>query len=197
MPTGYSRSPKLLKGALIHFSAPMLIPVPSVIIFQYNPETMTRKITPWSLARQQITYDEKGNVREDKLSVEQLNQLSQPFDPEETFSLVLEVDATDALEFPDAIPPPVPGPAEPRTVVGLDDVRNALVEASNALTELGRFTDRRTERDYIVVNSTLSLAEEFVAMRLEILDSHIDSCLRVIDNIIDTAREVPDDARTT
>src|SRR5204863_4419221 len=50
----------------------------------------------------------------------------------------------------DAIPPPVPGPAEPRTVVGLDDVRNALVEASNALTELGRFTDRRTERDYIV-----------------------------------------------
>ncbi len=104
MANGYTRSPKLLKGALIQFSAPMLIPIPNIIIFQYNPETMTRQLTPWAPAQHQITYDEKGNVTGDKLSPEQLNQLSQPFDPQETFSLVLELDATDALESPGTHP---------------------------------------------------------------------------------------------
>jgi len=102
--TGYSRSPKLLKGALIQFSAPLLIPIPNIIIFQYNPETMTRQLTPWSPAQRQVTYDEKGNVKEDKLTGEQLNQLTQPFDPQETFSLALEIDAADALESPSTHP---------------------------------------------------------------------------------------------
>jgi hypothetical protein len=82
----------------------MLIPIPNIIIFQYNPETMTRQLTPWAPAQHQITYNEDGSVKEDKLSPEQLNQLSQPFDPQETFSLVLEVDATDALEEPSIHP---------------------------------------------------------------------------------------------
>src|SRR6058998_2330954 len=98
MSNGFSRSPKLLKGALIQFSSPMLIPIPNIIFFQYNPETMTRTLTPWSPAKRQVTYDDEGNVKEDKLTGEQLNQLTQPFDPEETFSLVLELDAADALE---------------------------------------------------------------------------------------------------
>jgi hypothetical protein len=102
--TGYSRSPKLLKGALIQFSAPMLIPIPNIVIFQYNPETMTRQLTPWSPAQHQITYNEDGSVKEDKLNPEQLNQLSQPFDPQETFSLALELDAADALEEPGSHP---------------------------------------------------------------------------------------------
>jgi hypothetical protein len=104
MANGYSRSPKLLKGALIQFSAPMLLPIPNIIIFQYNPETMTRTLTPWSPAQHQITYNEDGTVKEDKLSGEQLNQLSQPFDPQETFSLALELDAADALEEPASHP---------------------------------------------------------------------------------------------
>src|SRR5262245_23068976 len=102
--SGYSRSPKLLKGALIQFSAPMLIPIPNIIIFQYNPETMTRQLTPWAPAQHQITYNEDGSVKEEKLSPEQLNQLSQPFDPQETFSLTLELDAADALEDPGSHP---------------------------------------------------------------------------------------------
>jgi hypothetical protein len=104
MGNGYTRSPKLLKGALIQFSAPMLIPIPNIIIFQYNPETMTRTLTPWAPAQRQMTYDKDGKVTEDKLSGEQLNQLSQPFDPQETFSLTLELDATDALEEPGSHP---------------------------------------------------------------------------------------------
>jgi hypothetical protein len=104
MANGYSRSPKLLKGALIQFSAPMLIPIPNIIVFQYNPETMTRQLTPWLPAAHQITYNDDRTVKEDKLSPEQLNQLSQPFDPQETFSLSLELDAADALEEPGSHP---------------------------------------------------------------------------------------------
>jgi hypothetical protein len=104
MANGYTRSPKLLKGALIQFSAPMLIPIPNIIVFQYNPETMTRQLTPWSPAQRQRTYNENGTVSEDTLSGEQLNQLSQPFDPQETFSLTLELDAADALEEPASHP---------------------------------------------------------------------------------------------
>ena len=104
MANGFTRSPKLLKGALIQFSAPMLIPIPNIIIFQYNPETMTRTLTPWLPAQHQITYNDDGSVKEDKLTGEQLNQLSQPFDPAETFSLALELDAADALEEPGSHP---------------------------------------------------------------------------------------------
>ena len=58
MASGYSRSPKLLKGALIQFSAPLLIPIPNIIIFQYNPETMSRTLTPWAPPAK----DEHGNI---------------------------------------------------------------------------------------------------------------------------------------
>jgi hypothetical protein len=104
MANGYTRSPKLLKGALIQFSAPMLIPIPNIIIFQYNPESMTRTLTPWAPAARQVTYDDQGNATTAALSGEQLNQLSQPFDPTETFSLTLELDAADALESPGSHP---------------------------------------------------------------------------------------------
>jgi hypothetical protein len=95
MASGYSRSPKLLKGALIQFSAPMLVPIPNIIVFQYNPETMTRTLKPWSAARA-----EASGAGEEKLQA----LLAQPYDPQESFSLVLELDAADALEFPDSHP---------------------------------------------------------------------------------------------
>jgi hypothetical protein len=101
METGYSRSPKLLKGALIQFSAPMLIPIPNIIIFQYNPETMTRTLVPWK-PREKVVYDSKEAA--DKAGAEFVNQLAQPFDPDETFGLAVELDATDALEHPDLHP---------------------------------------------------------------------------------------------
>jgi hypothetical protein len=96
MATGYSRSPKLLKGALIHFSAPLLIPIPNIIVFQYNPETMTREMKPWTPPS---TAEEAEKRREDAEA-----GLAQPYDPEESFSLTLELDAADALEFPASHP---------------------------------------------------------------------------------------------
>ena len=103
--TGYSQTPKLLKGALIYFGAPMLIPIPNIIVFQYNPESMTRTLTPW----QPLTPPKKNRQGEiaqaDKDAYDQQREnLAQPYDPQESFSLVLELDATDALEFPESHP---------------------------------------------------------------------------------------------
>jgi|SRR5215471_3005139 len=100
--TGYSRSPKLIKGALIQFSAPMLIPVPNVIIFQYNPETMTRTLNPWKPVEHNVVY---GNEKELAEAAQKLlNELTQPYDPDESFSLSLELDAADAMEVPELHP---------------------------------------------------------------------------------------------
>jgi len=103
MPVGYSQTPTLLRGALIQFSAPMLVPIPNIIVFQYNPETMTRTLTPWSPSEAGHDYS-AGSSGGLSLSAEQINQLAQPYDPQESFSLVLELDATDDLETPELHP---------------------------------------------------------------------------------------------
>jgi len=107
----YPNSPLLLKGALIYFGAPMLIPIPNIIVFQYNPETMSRTLTPWQLPQRELTSEFAGqgaaqqiNVSRAALTAAQTVSLSQPYDPAETFSLVLELDATDALEHPEMHP---------------------------------------------------------------------------------------------
>ena len=110
--TGYTQTPKLLKGALIYFGAAMLIPVPNIIIFQYNPESMTRALTPWQPLKVVVPKYEKGaapgsdptNKAELEAYAEQRANLAQPYDPQETFSLVLELDAADALEHPETHP---------------------------------------------------------------------------------------------
>ena len=93
--SGYSRSPKLLKGALIQFSAPLFIPIPNIIIFQYNPETMSRSFTPWA------PHAKDGQAAPDN-KIEAVG--AQPYDPLETFNLTLELDAADALEEPSSHP---------------------------------------------------------------------------------------------
>lgn len=98
MTSGYSRSPKLLKGALIQFSAPLLIPIPNIIIFQYNPETMSRSISPWS------PPVDPAQAKHGKPAPKQENNSAQPHDPEESFNLALELDAADALEEPGSHP---------------------------------------------------------------------------------------------
>jgi len=89
MPNGYSRSPKLLKGAIIQFSAPLFVPVPNIIVFQYNPETMSRTLSPWaSPTPEQLKNDPQIEVN-----------LAQPYDPDESFNLSLELDSADDQEI--------------------------------------------------------------------------------------------------
>jgi hypothetical protein len=93
MPSEFPRSPKLLKGALIKLSEEFLGPVPNIIVFQYNPETITRSLTPW----QPTTSEGQGEAPS-------ATDTAQPYDPGESFDLTLELDAADALEEPESHP---------------------------------------------------------------------------------------------
>uniref|UniRef100_A0A832H352 Uncharacterized protein n=1 Tax=Oscillatoriales cyanobacterium SpSt-402 TaxID=2282168 RepID=A0A832H352_9CYAN len=78
--TSFPGSPRLLKGAIVGLSP--INPQPSVIVFQYNPDTLTRTVTA------QTTGGESD--RREAL------RLKGP--PEETIRLDIEIDATDQLE---------------------------------------------------------------------------------------------------
>ncbi len=83
--TGFSDSPKLSKGALIAFDP--ALPIPTVLPFQYNPESVTRRLEPRTVG--------DGGDRSEAM------RLSGP--PKETITLKLEIDATDALESSDGV----------------------------------------------------------------------------------------------
>jgi len=88
MNTGYTRTPRLLKGAIIQFSAPLFVPIPNIIIFQYNPESVSRTLEIWKPPSDERAKDD----------IKQTNIVAQPRDPEESFNVVLELDATDEME---------------------------------------------------------------------------------------------------
>ncbi len=84
--TGYSRAPKLLNGAFVQLIEDIVGFLPNVVTFQYNPETITRSLTPWN-----------------PIAVDQADRGSQaptvqPFDVPESFSgFELQFDATDGM----------------------------------------------------------------------------------------------------
>jgi hypothetical protein len=78
--TGLSHSPRLLKGALVGIDK--LVPIPNVILFQYNPHTLTRTLKARSPGGQ--------GARSEALRLGGA--------PEETIKLEVEIDATDRLE---------------------------------------------------------------------------------------------------
>lgn len=97
MASDFPRSPRLFKGALIAYQLPDLLP--TVIVFQYNPEQLTR-----SLQARTATGGGRGDAQ----------RTDGP--PEETISLSVEIDAADQLEKSDGI----------TTAVGLHPVLAAL-----------------------------------------------------------------------
>jgi hypothetical protein len=77
--TSFPGSPRLLKGALVGVDP--MNPLASVVVFQYNPDTMTRRLE----ARAAQDGDRGEAFR-----------LTGP--PKETITLSVEIDATDQLE---------------------------------------------------------------------------------------------------
>lgn len=73
-------SPRLLKGALVGIDA--FNPLARIVVFQYNPDTMTRRLEPRAMSGD----GERGEAF----------RLTGP--PKETISLSVEIDATDQLE---------------------------------------------------------------------------------------------------
>ena len=96
MANSYSRSPRLIKGALVEFSERFIGPIPNIIVFQYNPETMSRTLEVWSPESANGAGGEGG----DSSAAAGGAATAQPSDPPETFTLSLELDAADALEEP-------------------------------------------------------------------------------------------------
>lgn len=82
MPSEFPRSPKVFKGALVAYQLPE--PTPTVIVFQYNPEQLTR-----SLQARAASGGGRGEAY----------RTDGP--PEETISLSVEIDAADQLEKKD------------------------------------------------------------------------------------------------
>ncbi len=80
--TTFPQSPRLLKGALVAIDP--LRPLPTVIVFQYNPETLTRRIEARTAGG-----DAAGGDRAEVL------RLAGP--PKETITLAAEIDGSDEV----------------------------------------------------------------------------------------------------
>jgi contractile injection system tube protein len=84
--TGLRRSPKFEKGALVQLLKDLVGVIPSVIPFQYNPEKLSHTLTPWNPF--EVDQTQRGSQA----------PTVQPFDPKESFTLTLDIDATNDLE---------------------------------------------------------------------------------------------------
>ncbi len=90
--TGYSRAPKIAKGAFVQLLKDIVGVIPNIVGFQYNPAKVTRRLEPWNPFATEPTS--RGSQA----------PMVQPFDVKETFSsFTIELDATDDLEEGDTI----------------------------------------------------------------------------------------------
>lgn len=85
--TSFPGSPRLFKGAIVGLDP--VNPLASVVVFQYNPDTLTRRIDARS------TGGSDGSARSEAF------RLTGP--PKETITLNIEVDAADQLEKADPL----------------------------------------------------------------------------------------------
>ena len=83
--SGFPGSSGALRGAFVQLIPLLGIVTPSIVAFQYNPASITQTIAP---------YSGEGDQNARTASA----PMVQPFQPEETFSFAVELDATDKLE---------------------------------------------------------------------------------------------------
>jgi hypothetical protein len=83
--SAFPGSPRLIKGALVGVG--LMGALESTVVFQYNPDTLTRRLEP----RSAKPDGEKGDV----------TRLAGP--PKETITVSVEIDATDQLEDGNAL----------------------------------------------------------------------------------------------
>lgn len=82
---------KYLRGALISFTETFPLPIPNLILFQYNPEKLTHGWTPSRTASASPAAGGSGNP------------LAITGEPGETFSFMLQMDAADSIADDGAI----------------------------------------------------------------------------------------------
>jgi hypothetical protein len=84
--TGLANSPNLVKGAIVQLIEDIIGVLPNVILFQYNPTKLSQTITPWNPF--EVDQTQRGAQAPNV----------QPFEPKQSFTLELELDAADDLE---------------------------------------------------------------------------------------------------
>ena len=84
--TGYPRTPPVARGALVQLVEDLGTIIPNIILFQYNPSKITRSFTVWN----PFATDPQNQAAQ--------TPLVQPFDPQQTYSFDLDLDATDDIE---------------------------------------------------------------------------------------------------
>src|SRR3954452_15429589 len=82
--SSFPGSPRLLKGAIVGVDP--FNPLASVVVFQYNPDTMTRRLEPRAVSAE----GDRGEA------------FRLTGAPKETITLSIEIDATDQLELAQA-----------------------------------------------------------------------------------------------
>jgi len=87
--SGFPDSPRLTKGALASLDLANPVPIPKVIVFQYNPESLSRTLQAQGISG-------SAGVRTEAY------RLKGP--PSEKIDLEIEIDATDKLEHSDQNP---------------------------------------------------------------------------------------------
>lgn len=165
--------PRLIKGALIGID--IFNPLASVVVFQYNPDTMTRRLEP----RGPGGEGERGEAL----------RLSGP--PKETITLAIEIDATDQLE--QAQPAAVASGISP-TLAALEMMlypKSALVIANTVMSLLGTVEILPAESPTIlfvwgtsrvlpVRLSAMSITEEAYDTRLNPMRAKVELTLNVL-----------------
>lgn len=118
--TTFPGSPRLLKGAIIGIDP--FNPLASVVVFQYNPDTLTRTLQPQTA----------GGAGQDRSEVLRLRGA-----PIETITVNIEIDATDSLERADPLATTVGIYPQLSALEMLVYPKSALVIANTVLLAVG------------------------------------------------------------
>ena len=102
--TSTSHTAKTAKGAFIQLVRGVVGVVPNIVVFQYNPERLTHALTPWNPF--EVDQAQRGAQA----------PTVQPFNPKETFTLSIELDAADDMQ----------DGKRPATIIGISDRLAAL-----------------------------------------------------------------------
>lgn len=87
----YARTPKIQKGAVVQLMETPVSILQNVVPFQYNPSSVKRGLKPWNPLA--VDQNQRGLQAPN----------AQPFDPEESITMDIELDASDQLEDNDAV----------------------------------------------------------------------------------------------
>lgn len=117
--TTFPGSPRVLKGALV--SIDPMTSIPGVIVFQYNPDTLTRTLKPRAAGGDGARAEAQ--------------RLTGP--PEETIKVDIEIDATDQLDAGDILAGTVGIYPQLSALEMLSYPKSALVIANTALLATG------------------------------------------------------------